>query len=334
MRALALLTVIAGLASLATPLRAQDAAPKLAGLCEAPGGPVDPALRDLCRDAAAAVEVFQPEAGILMVGGNPVLGTASPVGTRFRFIPRINLSARLNLVFVHLPDVLDYGIGGTAPVGKLGFAVPMPGLEASVGVFDGFSLLPSVSGLGAVELLGSTGFLLLPGGEGFQQNATAFGLGARIGLLRESFLAPGLSVSALYKWMDRVQFGDLAAGDDAEFGADLRVLSFRAGISKQFLILGIAAGLGWDRYRSDVDLRIASPVEPAGGPGIVIASQDAPAKLQTERWSGFVDVSYVLLFVNFVAEAGWQGTDRILLTNGDELKPGNFFGALGVRLSL
>lgn len=297
---------------------------------------LDPASVQLCQDAAAAVEALQPEAGMLMVGGNPVLGTASPLGTRFRFMPRLNLGLRINLVSIDLPDVLDYPDDPALPAGQLGFAVPMPQLDVSVGVFDGFELAPSMTGLAAVELLGSASFLILPGDEGFQDDATAYGLGARIGLLRESFVAPGLSLSILHKWIDRVQFGDVGEGDDAQFGTDLRVWSFRAGISKSFLVFGLAAGLGYDDYESDVDLAIRSPspLLPTPDGGVAIIPEDDPARLESDRWSGWVNASYILLFLNLVAEVGWQQSESVTFSTGDEIEAGNLFGAIGIRISL
>lgn len=312
---------------------AQDG-PKLADRCLL--SLLDPVSVQLCRDAAAAVQALQPEAGMLMVGGNPVLGTASPLGTRFRFMPRLNVGLRINLVSLDLPDVIDYPDDPVLPADQLGLAVPMPQLDLSVGVFDGFELVPSMTGLAAVELLGSASFLILPGDEGFQDDATAYGIGARIGLLRESFVAPGLSLSILRKWIDRVQFGDVAGGDDAQFGTDLRVWSFRAGVSKSFLVFGLAAGLGYDDYESDVDLAIRSPspLLPTPDGALVIISEDEPAGLESDRWSGWLNASYILLFLNFVAEIGWQERESVPLSTGDEIESGNLFGAIGIRLSL
>ncbi len=281
-------------------------------------------LSGLCRDVILSLQVFQPEAGLLLVGGNPVLGTASPIGTRFRFIPRLYLGARINFVFVDVPNIIEPGSSGT-----LSFPAAMPQLDVSVGLFNGFSPDRTLGGLLAVELLGSLSAVILPGGEGFQSNATGFGIGARIGLLRESFTAPGISISGMYKWTSRAEFGDVIAGDAAQFSSDLRVLSLRGGISKSFLFLGLAGGLGWDRYMSDVDFSLRGPI------GVIeILPESNRTDLTTERWSAFVDLSYILLFFSIVGELGWQETEKFVISTGDEIESGNLFGAIGIRLSL
>ncbi len=281
-------------------------------------------LNGLCRDVIVGLQVFQAEAGLLLVGGNPVLGTASPIGTRFRFIPRLYLGARINFVFVDVPNLTDPGSGGT-----LSFPAAMPQLDVSVGLFNGFSPDLTLGGLLAVELLGSLSAVILPGGEGFQRNATGFGIGARLGLLRESFTAPGISISGMYKWTSRAEFGDVIAGDAAQFSSDLRVLSLRGGISKSFLFLGLAGGLGWDRYMSDVAFALAGPI------GVIeILPEGNRSDLTTERWSAFVDLSYILLFFNIVGELGWQEIEKFVISTGDEIESGNLFGAIGIRLAL
>ncbi len=288
----------------------------------------------LCRDAVAGIQLLQPELGLALAGGNPVLGTASPIGKRFRTLPRINLGGQLNFVWSKVPDILEYPDDTAAPLDTRGFAVPMPQLNLSVGVFSGFEMTTSLGGLLSVEVLGSLSTLILPGGKGFENDATGFGLGARVGVLRESFTAPGISFSGSYRWLGRIQFGDVDDGDDAEFGMDVSVFSFRAGVSKSFVALGLAFTLGYDAYDSDVDIAVR---DPAGTPAPVIVSvipSGDRADLDSGRWSAFVDASYIVLFLNFVGELGWQEERTITTSRGWELQAGNFFGAIGVRLSL
>jgi len=318
-----------GLAAPAT-LRAQDPLDSdLLARCDAAGLPTE-LLSDLCQDVVASLQLVQPKFGLLLAGGNPVLGTASPIGARFRFIPRVHIGGRINLVWADIPDIVDYPSDTLSPLGSLGFVVPMPQLDISIGLLEGFQLGTTLSGFGSIELLGSLSALLLPSGDGFEANVSGFGLGARLGLLRESFTAPGISVSGLYKWHGRAQLGDLDEGDRAQFGADLRVASFRAGLSKSFVALGVALTLGYDQYWSDVDFALAT------GPGEVseVVSEDAPIGLESGRWSAFLDVSYIVLFLNIVAEIGLQEEQKLPASRGDELESGNFFGALGIRLTL
>jgi hypothetical protein len=135
----------------------------------------------------------------------------------------------------------------------------------------------------------------------------------------------------MYKWHGRIQFGDAEAGDAAEFGMDMQVASLRVGLSKSCVALALGLTLGYDSYWSDVDFAVntSSSVLP-----VPVVPVEAPVGLQSERWSAFLDVSYIILYFNIVAEAGWQEEQRLLNSRQDELKSGNFFGAIGIRLTL
>lgn len=330
MKPLARTLLIAGLLWVApvTTGRAQTADAELTGACESAGLGPDELAR--CRDVVAAVQLLQPELGMALAGGNPVLGTASPIGTKFRFIPRIYLGGRINFVWAAIPDVRGYPEDPQAPLGTREFSVPMPQLDVSVGLFEGVRIGSLWGGLGSVELLGSLGPMILPAGEGFENDATGVGLGARIGLMRESFTAPGLSLSAEYQWAGRVRHGSVARGDDAQFGMDLSATSFRLGLSKSFVAIGLALTVGWDHYQSDVDFGVAD----ADGALVTIVPAGEPLSLSENRWSAAVDVSYIVLFLNIAAEFGWQESGRYTTSRGDEITSGNLFSAIGIRVSL
>jgi hypothetical protein len=314
------------------PARGQDLDPALVQRCQdaVDGGSLPTEGVPLCLGTVATVQVLQPELGMTLAGGNPVLGTASPLGTKFRWIPRFNVGGRITFNWLEVPNVLDFPVNAGDPLGTISAMVYMPQIDASVGIFDGLDLSTTLGGFAAVEIMGSLGALVLPAGEGFVNDATGLGLGARVGILRESFTAPGVSVSGFYKWFGRVQLGSLARGDDSEIGMDMSLWSFRAGVSKSFVAIGLAFVLGWDRYSSQVDYAVAGPT----GTGILIVPQDDPIDYASDRWSAAVDVSYIVLFFNIVAEFGWQGQEKLSAPGGAEFSSGGFFGALGIRFTL
>ncbi len=316
--------------------------------CPAPAGgqeALDPGLFDLCQenfapgtngrflchDVVVSVQLLQPELGMVLAGGNPVLGTASPIGTKFRFMPRFNIGGRINFGWAEVPDLLDYPDNIGDPTGRRSFSVPVAQLDLSVGVFDGLRLGTTLGGLASVELLGTLGAIMLPDGEGFRGNVTGLGLGARVGILRESFTAPGISISGMYKWHGRVDYGDTAQGDAASFQLDMKALSLRAGLSKSFVAFGLALTLGYDSYWSDVAF-VVNP--PPAGPPVALPATGETVGVQTERWSAFLDFSYIVLYFNIVAEAGWQEEQTLTSSRGDEFASGNFFSSLGIRLTL
>lgn len=323
-------------------------------------------VRADCFTVAQAVESAQPQLGILLAGGNPTLGTASAGGIRLGILPRVSATAKANLVFIRLPDILAEGAGGATQRLNDATGIPAPALSGtvSVGVYPGFSIAPTVGGIGAVDLLGSATWLPLEtfGVEGFGDDAPGFsyGVGARLGVLRESFTTPGLSVSLMYHRLDELRYGSVCeepglggvteerdgytaqagpcagGGDPGEFRVDLSTWSARAAASKRLLGLGLTAGVGYDRYGSDVGFGLRTPCPEDAGSNCYFRA--AGMELDSDRWSGFVNGSFSLLMATLAAEVGWlQGADPIDgFPSASDFDPstGTFFGSLGFRLAL
>lgn len=307
--------------------------PALSGFCRdaLQRGDIPLALFAQCLDASIALELLQPELGIAVAGGNPVLGTASPIGTRFRGIPRLYIGARLNFAFPEVPDVVAYAGSDPRPGAASDFVLPAARLDLSVGLFEGVNPAATLSGFGAVEVLGSLGVLILPSGQGFRSNSTTLGLGLRVGLLRESFTAPGISVTGAYRWTGDLDYGSAPAGDDSELGLDLGVWAVRAGISKSFSVFGLTLNGGYDAYRSDVHLSL---VDPESGELRPVIERSRPADLDAGRWSASLDIAYLVLYFAAVVELGWQEGQTRPTWHGHEVESGKFFTGLGLRISL
>lgn len=328
---------------------------------------VPASARETCYAVAQAVESAQPQLGILVAGGNPTLGTASTGGLRLGVLPRVSASARVNLVFVRLPDILAREAGAAARRLNEAVGLPAPALTgtATVGVYPGVSVLPTVGGVGAVDLLGSVTWLPFRGVglDDFTDAsaALAYGAGVRVGLLRESFVVPGASVSLMYRSLGRVQYGgvcDQAAptgqsaarghrvesgvcagdGDLGELGFDLSNWSGRATVGKRLLGLGLAAGVGYDRFDSDAAFGFRlPPAEESQMEGRFVRVRDL--ELDSGRWSAFVNGSFTALVATLAVEAGWlQGSGPIpgFGAGAGEFDPrsGSWFGSVGFRLAL
>ena len=310
-------------------------------------------VRETCFTVAQAAESAQPQLGILIAGGNPTLGTASTGGVRLGLIPRASVSGRLNVVFARLPDIVEDQTSGTIQAINDAVGIPAPALGAnvSIGLTNGISLAPTVGGFGSVELLGSVTWLPFNalGVEGFDEDTPdlSWGGGVRVGLLRESFTMPGVSVSAMYRRLGQVGFGDVCPGgetagvctvegDVGEFDFDLTNTSIRAAVSKRLLGLGLTAGVGYDQFDSDVNfaVRYNDPLVPA----TTRVFRSGERKVDNDRWSAFLDASFTLLVGTIAGEIGWiQGSDPIEgfpAASDFDPQEGNFFGSLGVRISL
>lgn len=284
--------------------------------------------REYCERAAYAIGITQPRVGMALTGGNPVPGTASTHGTRLGALPRLGLSARATATWTELPDIRSGEAEGT-----LRFPAPALNLDASVGVFSGFAVLPTVGGFASVDVLGSIGVIPLPEGRGFADRPTSWALGARVGLLRESFTMPGVSVSGMYRRVSDVRYGDPQLQQyDVFFAMDgMSVTALRAAISKRLLFIGLAGGVGWDRHTSDVTLRVLDPLTG------ILAGELSERGFRSTRTTAFVNGSFTMLLLNVVAEAGVQagGTGSPTAQHVRQLvERSGYYGSLALRLAL
>jgi hypothetical protein len=311
---------------------------------------VPQAAQDECAIVAQAVDAAQPQLGILMAGGNPTLGTASTGGVRLGLIPRVSLTGRINVVGARLPDIREAADGQADK-----FSVPAPavGANLSVGLTQGFSVAPMIGGFGAIDLLGSVSVLPLSLlGDEFGDNAFSWGAGARVGLIRESFVTPGVSVSLMYRSLGDVSLGEVCSGTEIPAGDNRTVCSTtdddfgelqfgldnwsaRAAVSKRLLGFGLTAGVGYDKFETSADFAVRAPGPPVGDEQIYRFTDIA---VDNDRWSAFLDASFTLLIGSLVAEVGWmQGSDPIEgfpATSDFDPNEGTWFGSLGARLSL
>lgn len=324
----------------------------LASDCAALAG-VDAGARQLCVAAAQAAVSAQPEIGVLIAGGNPTLGTAGTGGLRLGILPRVSAGVRISAVSARFPDLRS---AANAVSKEHHTVAPALAATASLGVYNGADLAPGIGGFGAVDLLGSATWLPFNelGGtaSGDQTSDFAYGLGARVGILRESFILPAASLSLMRHHLGRAGYGNVCpggesptappggacvgGGDPAEFSFDLTTWSARAVVSKQLLGLGAAAGIGYDRSHSDVRSAVRF-VDPSVG--VTRIFRPEARDLSQGRWSVFANGSFSMLVARFAVEAGWlQGGDALpeYRELGAKFDPtqGSFFGSIGMRVAL
>jgi hypothetical protein len=313
-------------------------------------------FRFLCGQVVSAMATVQPTVGIGFSGGAHTLGTATTIGRRFG-LPRISATARVNAALVDAPDLLD---GYTPeldannqlrPMGTVSLPVFALQGDIVVGLLNGWSLGPVVSGIGAVDLLGSVSMVPAVDAIGLDDAIVNLGAGARVGIIRQGLVLPGVSVSGMYRTMiGDVTFGEMGptadSGDPAEFSAGLSTWSFRGGISKGILALDLAAGAGWDIYTSDVraDWRLRCPAERCGEEVVLGTADGVSGRLRTSAWNAFGNVGLNLALLRLVAEVGYQKPNDVVDAadlqaaglpgrppSTDDLGGGRFFFGLGLR---
>ncbi len=277
----------------------------------------------VCTAAVDATRAFHPILGLLTSAGNPVLGTGSPLGGPGHF----SLTARVNAAEVVLPSLTYDGSSAAVPRGEKVFA-PAPLIEGAIGLFGG---LPS--GLLAIEALASAQLVPTTVFDNFRVDqdarrigtmALGLGGGARVGILRAAGPLPGISISLMRRDLPTISYGDIAAGDQFEYGVNLHATNLRLVASKQLALASLAAGLGWDRYTGRGLVQVRAGVAP-----------DVPIELRSSRASAFVDAGLGLGLANLVVEGGYQtGKDQKLTTDfeGIDTRQGKFFAGLGLRV--
>lgn len=316
-------------------------------------------ITQLCSQVVGAIADMQPSVGIAFSGGNPVLGTGSTMGTRLGMIPRVSVTARANAAWVDIPDVFAAGVGvvtpenpTVAPLGTVGLPVPAVQGDVAVGVFNGLDVGPTIGGLGSIDLLGSVTYVPQVEDFGLSEAIMNIGVGARVGILQQGLVMPGVSVSGMYRAMGGVQFGFIeedGSGDPASFAANLQTWNVRGVVSKGLLMLDLALGAGYDAYTSDVDMawQLECSIPECLESGASHITNAAEGTVETGAWNVFGNVALNLLMVNVVGELGYQkAMDRIDAEALDaidadpdgftteELSGGRLFGSIGVRIAL
>ncbi|MEX0979618.1 MAG: hypothetical protein WDZ89_00895, partial [Gemmatimonadota bacterium] len=250
-----------------------------------------------CVEAALAFEAVQGGFGLVGTGGGSVFpGNASTFGRRFGSQPRTGWNLQLSGVRLTRPDVTGEGTGLPAEETA---TIPALLATAGIGLFDGFSPLPTVGGVLAVDGILS-GSITFPRGPGFGDNVYGYGIGLRVGLLRESFMLPGVSISTMLRGSSTIRLGDPALAPPVDMAFDVSTISVRGTVGKDFLVVGLLGGVGYDRYRSDAEIGVRDPAAPPGG-----IYRISPRGFTTGRTVFFGGATMTYLVAQLSAEAGW-----------------------------
>jgi hypothetical protein len=211
----------------------------LAGSCASAGGDAS-----VCLAAAIAGRSVMGVVGVAAGQGSEVPGTASALGRRIGS-PRVALAARGGLARAALPDLSD-----ATGLGESAFWASSLGGSVTLGLFDGFRLMPTVGGFLSLDAFGQVAFVSLPADAGFDGGSAVYTLGARVGILREGFTLPGVSISAARRFAGEVALGS-ASSDPGAIVVDPSVTSVRATVGKDLFAMELLLGAGWDDYATD-----------------------------------------------------------------------------------
>ncbi len=309
-------------ASAATLVLASNPAALRAQTCSAPS-----TIGDACAVASDMFRYMGGQLGTAIAGGSHTLG----IGTNLGGFPHFAVALRANAVMGNAPSLDDVLVG---PAQQRNFAVedapvPMPTVDFALGITKGFNL--GVTRIGGIDLIGGItympeiddgDFVLAP------QSNISVGLGARVGLLQQSALIPGVSFSYMKRDLPTVDLG-VTADDGSAFAIDdmsVKTTSWRLSAQKNLLLFQFGAGYGGDSY----DMSTAASLNVAGG-GAGTMSDD----LTVDRTTMYGSLGINLWLIKVVGEVG-QVSGGSIPTFNDFATPADdkrMYGTVGVRIS-
>lgn len=210
--------------------------------------------QDACQKAVDLFQYLAPQLGSAITGGNATLGQGGSMGG----IGHFSVGLRVNAVKGSLPQIDDASAtpvltGARAtPYRTKDAPVPMPTIDGAIGIFRGFPL--GVTNVGGVDLLVSASYIPKVNEDDITidpDNPLKLGYGARISVLQESIVSPGVSVTYLKRDLPVLSLTGTSLGSTLRVN-DLaeKTTAWRLVASKSFILFGLAAGYGQDKYES------------------------------------------------------------------------------------
>ena len=304
--------------------RASD--PQCASSLPAPAGP---AQQNACNTAIDLFDYMAPQLGQAIAGGNTTLGQGGSLGGPGHFA----ITVRGNALMGSLPQVDKYDPSSSSrTLDTKDQVLGLPTVDAAIGIFGGLPL--GVTKVGGIDLLVNGSYIPEYSGGGVSvkvpSGSLKIGYGARIGLLQEGLLTPGIGFSYVKRDLPTVDLsaktGTLGGQFDVN-GLSVKTTSWRATASKSLLAFGVAVGAGQDSYDSKADIRVTTTAVPAGS--------SATVKQSLTRTNYFADLSLNMMVAKLVAEIGTvQGgnIDTYNTFNGKAADASRLYGSVGLRI--
>ena len=302
------------------------------------------AARDICLRSKDIFQLIAPPIGTALAGGNTILGQGGTLGGLGHFTVQVRATA----VQADVPDLSKFTAPSTTPpttqvIESSNLGVAAPALDASVGVFKGLPM--GLTNVGGIDLLVNATYVPSYESDDGDFKVTpnenwAFGYGARIGLLQESLLIPGLSATWVKRDLPTTSItGATTAGtSNMSFtmaDAAIKTTSWRLVASKSFILFGLAAGFGQDSYDESATFAGSattplSPTPTSFGPFTVGEKMT--------RTTYFGNVSINLLLLKIVGEIGQVSGGELTnapfntFSSGEPLDS-RLYGSVGLRFS-
>ncbi len=293
--------------------------------------------QDACQKAIDLFQYLTPQLGTVVAGGNATLGQGGGLGGPGHF----SLGIRVNAVQGSLPQFDNSTTPSVTGAQRTNYQtkdqyLPLPVADLSVGIFGGIPL--GLTNVGSLDAIVSASYL--PSFHGgsvdvkVPDGSLKLGFGGRLGILQESLLVPGVSVTYLKRDLPTVDITSNFGGDTIQVnGLAIKTSAWRVVASKSFLMLGLAVGGGKDTYNSDATIRASVaprtvPPTPRQSAGPVAVSQNLT------RTNAFADLSLNLPLFKLVGEIGQVSGGTVSTYNsfaGKAADASRIYGSVGLR---
>ena len=300
---------------------------------QCPGGTAaQTAMQDACQQAIDLFNYMRPQLGIAIAGGNTTLGQGGALGG----LPHFSIGVRANALAGSVPNVQNPVYTGAVqrnPYPTKNTFLGLPQVDAAIGVWGGLPL--GVTNVGAVDLLLSASYVPKVNASNVSvapDSPIQIGYGARVGLLQESLLVPGVGISFMQRGLPKTTITGIANNDSVIVkDLDLKTTSWRLTASKSLILLTLAAGVGQDKYSAGTTISavVHAPV-PVGRQVMNPATVDE----KMTRTNYFVDLTMNLIIAKLVAEIGQTtgGSVPTYSTFSTKADASRTYGAVGIRL--
>jgi hypothetical protein len=295
-------------------------------------------VADACQKSVDLFNYFAPQLGALVAGGNTELGRGGTLGGPGHF----SVGLRVNGMRSPVPQLQDVNVSTTgfvrSQVSTEGTWVGFPVADAAIGVFKGLPL--GVTNVGGIDLLVNAAYVPTVEEDDFEVRTAGsslkLGYGARLGLLQESALVPGVAVSYLRRELPKTSV--IATTEDGDrvgvTDVGVRTDSWRLAASKNLLFFGLALGVGQDSY--DMGASLSADVVTTV-PGTTAPLRNVSAKQKLTRTNYFANLTLLNLpFFKLVGEIGRTlgGSLAPTYNDFDGRRPDQSYtyGSVGVRV--
>lgn len=318
--------LVASLAAAAVSLTA----PSTAAAQGCTSGPAE--ANEACATGRDFLLYMAPQLGTSLVGGSHTLG----IGTNLGGFPHFAIALRANAVMGSLPQIDAIGANATPQSNNYATEdqyIGLPTVDFALGLTKGFNL--GVTRIGGIDLIGGATYVPEVNETDFSvaapNGSLSIAYGARVGLLQQSALIPGVSFS----WMKRdMPTLDLATRTDS--GDELSVenlainsTSWRLSAQKNFLLFQFGAGFGRDKYDFNAD------VNASVSDGLTTYNGSFNAAQEMERTTMYGSLGLNLWLLKIVGEVGQVsgGSAPTFHTYDVPADDKRLYGTVGIRIN-